>query len=482
MELQKKDKITMNLKVGSKKDLTIENPVVTPGSKKHKRKGLPVTEEFMDLLHQVKQIEEIKVIKHQTTNTWKEWVLYHWNDGFLKPLTIWCIWLFVGTMYFANVDFGGNYYLGFYYSISVGYCVGWGVLTPKYRYTKIFAMFFLFVGALFVLHYVTVLIQLAVAENDNTYEQLKIKKNIERSCTLTGWKGKVYVYLAMHNEKLFIIYVWVLMILLGAFVTVAVDGWTWLDGFYFSVTTMATAGLYGIPKDSPNFLFLLVGLFTAVGVPTMAMAVSNIGLLIMEARAEARVEAIINQEVQITRNELVDILKLKEHNNKLFHKNKCVSCTNGATVPTTPEGSRAASPPSTAESTSGTAGSLEAITIDRNEFLIVSLIRMKIIDIELIHDVLTKFDRVDAGGDGHLTLQMVKSSSKAAHANTTMDATNAAAAAALENQPYIVREFSNRVEVASTDKALSDAASEVDGAVSTSGTLIKDGYQYLEDV
>lgn len=389
------------------------------------------SEAMFAFLTRVKLEEDDRVAKLSRTSNWYDWILYQWSEGFLRPLAIWFVWMFVGTMYFGSVDFGGNYFKGFYYSVNVGYSVGWGVLQLKYRYSKVFAGFYLFLGALFVLHYVAYLIKLAVAESDNVYEQLKIKQNIERSTRFKGWIGAIYVFVVMNSEKLFVIYVWGLFLFVGAFFTVCTIHWPWLDGFYYALTSMSTAGLEGIPRDSPDYLFLATGLLTAFGVPVMGLAVGNIGLLMVEAHEMARAQAIVNQRQGITRDEVSDLLRLKQQ--------QCFAAASTAS-PSAPI-------------------DVGDIVIDKNEFIIASLVRLKVCNAEQIHDLLNKFDRVDQGSKGWVGTSQLR------------------ALASPRKSPLSPWRLSKTKPVQEGDNKSSNNDENTDNS-----RLFKGGYLFLEDV
>ena len=338
----------------------------------------PPSEALFGFLNNVLISEKERIQNLNVRSSWLEWTLYQWKEGFLRPLAIWFAWMLTGTLYFGSVDFGSNYYKGFYYSVNVGYNVGWGVLQLKYRYSKIFAGFYLIMGALFAVQYIAYLIQYAVDDEYNLYQYLRINRNIERSTRLKGWIRSLYVYAAMNSEKLFMIYAWLLLLFFGAFFTVCTVHWPWLDGFYYALTSMSTAGLEGIPPDSPDYLFVITGLMTAVGVPVMAMAIGNIGLLIAESHSVARVEAIVDQKLSITKKELAGILQVKLR------------------------------PPFQSDDDSVTSGG--DVSIDRNEYLLASLVRMKACDIELVYDLLKKFDSIDVAHLGRVALSQVSDS------------------------------------------------------------------------
>jgi hypothetical protein len=193
------------------------------------------------------------------TMTLKEWFIKEWKDGVLQPFIAWLVWLLVGTIFYANVDFNGNYYKGFYFSVNVGYSIGWGVLHEYHQSSKVFSIFFLFIGAVAISRWLAYLISTAIYDKENAFENLDLHRNIELNCKLTGRLKTICVFITIHWGKLFIVYVWVLFLTFGAIFSCLTIGWSATDGVYYSISSMSTGGLNGIPVDSPDYLFLFTG-------------------------------------------------------------------------------------------------------------------------------------------------------------------------------------------------------------------------------
>lgn len=64
-----------------------------------------------------------------------------------------------------------------------------------------------------------------------------------------------------------LIYIVLLILITGTFFYHNVEGWTWLDSFYFSVITLTTVG-YGdfSPQTDPGKVFTMVYIFAGLGI------------------------------------------------------------------------------------------------------------------------------------------------------------------------------------------------------------------------
>ncbi len=72
----------------------------------------------------------------------------------------------------------------------------------------------------------------------------------------------------LKNEELQTLLVIVgLILILGTFFYHNIEGWTWLDSFYFSVITLTTVG-YGdfSPQTDPGKVFTMVYIFCGLGI------------------------------------------------------------------------------------------------------------------------------------------------------------------------------------------------------------------------
>lgn len=282
--------------------------------------------------------------------------VHEWTDGILIYVLSWFLWLFVGTVFYGVHDFEKNFYKGFYYSVNVGYSIGWGVLHDKDDLSKLFSCAYLLVGAIFVSRWLAYLLERAVKDqHNNIHESLIIRKNIAITSGLKGWRLKIYTWLVINHSNVIIIYLWLVYWVFAAIWSCADIGWSAVDGIYYAVSSMSTGGLYGVPADSADHVFLITGIFAATGVPLMGMAVANIATLIVSLRNSAMVEQ-HKSRLHLTREEL-DLLVLFKND----------------------------------------AGKQ---TLDRNEFLLLKLVKRKLLNVKVIAAIYEEFDALNvAGGD-----------------------------------------------------------------------------------
>lgn len=202
----------------------------------------------------------------------------------IRYVFAWVLWLLLGTVVYANINFDGNYAKGFYFSVNIGYSIGWGVFHDRSTRCKVFSILYILMGATFLTRWIAYLIERAVTDTSSIYEKSIIRKNIRKTSRLKGFLLDAYVYIVVNHSKLFMIYLWFVCIFFGTSWSCVVIHWSLIDGLYFSISSMSTAGAWGIPHDSPDYVFAVTGLFAAFSIPIMGIAVGDIASLILESR------------------------------------------------------------------------------------------------------------------------------------------------------------------------------------------------------
>jgi hypothetical protein len=240
----------------------------------------------------------------------------NWISETITYGVAWILWLLMGTLFYANFNFEGNYAKGFYYSVNVGYSIGWGVLNDNSTACKAFSVVYILIGAIFVSRWLVYLIEKTVEESNDSAAHKIIADNIRRTSKLKGILLELFIYIVINNSKLFVIYIWFLFVIFGTLSSCYIIGWSMIDGLYFSISSMSTGGLWGIPYSSPDYVFALVGLFASIGVPVMGMAMGNTAALIVEAKVffAAEEEEEYRKWINIPKDD-VDLLKLLNHEN-----------------------------------------------------------------------------------------------------------------------------------------------------------------------
>ena len=196
------------------------------------------------------------------------------------------LWLLIGTVFYAEHDFGRSYAKGFYYAVNVGYSIGFGVL--KLRGSRedrnesyAFSVFYVLCGALAMLNSIMSIFQdaLKIPSKKMWYSSFYGQQLIDPN---RSWKEKLLRYALDRLDKFQPILVWLIYVSWGTAWSCGMFRWNFIEGLYFAVSSLSTGGLLGIPEDSDELCFFIVGCFCCTGIPFMGMALSSVTALLLE--------------------------------------------------------------------------------------------------------------------------------------------------------------------------------------------------------
>lgn len=307
---------------------------------------------------------------------------------------LWIVWLTVGTFFYASANFDGDYAKGFYMAVNVGYSIGWGNLTDQTDLSKCFSIVYLLIGAVFLSNCIVLLVEKTIRESDNYLENKIVADHIRSSSKLKGIVLDIYVFIVLNNPKLLMIYTCFIYVMFGAFWSCVAIKWSMVDGVYFAVSSLSTGGLLGVPHTSNDHVWATVGIFAALGVPIMAMAVGNVASLMFEAK---------KQQEQLEIGEGEDALRLSKAESQLLF---ILNADASATVRT---------------------------PIDSNKFLLMQLVRSKRVSVAHLRKLRAQFSRLDTEGVGSVPLGDIMAHQALEH----LDGVQHRAAMRGETAPYV---------------------------------------------
>ena len=205
----------------------------------------------------------------------------------------WSIWMLVGLLFY-KYDFDITWEVALYQTVSIGYNVGWGFPSERNDGAKIFSCFYLFIGEAATTAFIQYLIERAMA-NRKTWIADALAESKLASTSLAEW---CRAHIAFYREKYAVIVLWIsLNFACGIYSCYAV-GWNGIQGFYFAISVLGTGGLWPIPPDSPNSLFLGIAFFELFGAPFTAVVMGIIAEQVISTCFDTDdAEAIIHEPV-----------------------------------------------------------------------------------------------------------------------------------------------------------------------------------------
>jgi len=191
------------------------------------------------------------------------------------------IFLLVGTSFYA-VSEGYGWSKGHFYAVNVGLNIGWNWDEEESDGSKTFSIFYFLTGY-------TALALFVVFIGEQTYSGERRRKALVRHLECVELQREVEEGLAQpesffqaclrvfrqHAIPLHLVVVFLLYVAVGViWSTLVVEEFSVLDGFYFILSSLSAGGMYSLPDDSPEYLYGVTGIFTAIGIPFMALTFS----------------------------------------------------------------------------------------------------------------------------------------------------------------------------------------------------------------
>lgn len=202
---------------------------------------------------------------------WEEYKTYVFFSS------LWLVWLFVGTVFYTH-ELDISWSQGFYMAVNVGYSIGWGDIPETGELqSQWFSTLYVLMGASFVGTALGYFAQHIVDARDNWYEIEVLKKAYEASVVefKFNYFTRVKLFINYEFDKLKGIFLWCCFVFVGTSCAWSLNDWTFINALYFSISSMSTGGLYSLPADSPNWYYGMTGLFAAIGVPVMGVAMAT---------------------------------------------------------------------------------------------------------------------------------------------------------------------------------------------------------------
>lgn len=242
----------------------------------------------------------VESVNHAQTNQHKEELsssnfCIYWRSRFHELLNqsfeiyfivIGVVWLVAGTTFY-HLQLHLAVPKAFYMAINVGYSIGWGDIKED-QMSKLFSIFQVLIGSSFVAAALGFFAQ-NVVENRNNWYTAELSHEAYKAKMVRLEEQHNYVmltisWLTFNSVKLLPVFLWIIFILgasFSAYFLLEGEGVTVIDAVYFALSSLSTGGLQALPENSPDWMYGMTGVYVAVGVPVMAVAIATLaGFLI----------------------------------------------------------------------------------------------------------------------------------------------------------------------------------------------------------
>lgn len=245
-----------------------------------------------------------------------EFVRLYW-----KPLLLWAIWLVVGTIFYAIQNENG-WVLGFYMAVDVGYSIGWGYPSEISDNNMVFSIFYILGGASLVAASLSAFAQGCISSSKSWHVTILKDEEIKNSDIFSRSR----YWIISHQQNLLPIAFWLIWVGILAIYTCNKIGWSVVQGIYCAVSSYSTAGTWPIPLNASDETYLMVGCFSAIGVPLMAWAMGHLASLLIDFGDPDALKKAIHAPVSESELQLLKKLGLEDGDGRIEKSEYILLC------------------------------------------------------------------------------------------------------------------------------------------------------------
>mmetsp|Transcript_1038 Transcript_1038/g.1679 ORF Transcript_1038/g.1679 Transcript_1038/m.1679 type:complete len:915 (-) Transcript_1038:217-2961(-) len=210
-------------------------------------------------------------------SSWCIWLIRMFVENpYWRLCFAWCTWLFAGALFYTfhgGMNGQNSFLKGIYTSISVGVGMFW--MTLKYdTIRKVYTIMHMLLGTVAMASMRATVAQFLVESKHDWYVDAVRRQRVAETVLSQGVRQYILAWLDYYGPKGKVHIAFLCFVVIGVVWSCAAVGWSFVDGLYFSLSAMASGGLYSIPADSPDWMYGIVGLYVTMGVPVMAVSFS----------------------------------------------------------------------------------------------------------------------------------------------------------------------------------------------------------------
>mmetsp|Transcript_57404 Transcript_57404/g.171224 ORF Transcript_57404/g.171224 Transcript_57404/m.171224 type:complete len:383 (-) Transcript_57404:192-1340(-) len=196
---------------------------------------------------------------------------------------------------------------GFYQAVNIGYSIGYGFPREPKAQNWWFSSAYVVVGASFVGVALGFFADKIVEDSAEWFSRVMEKEQYEADTAPDKpFHTRLRAMVRGNKTLLRPIGLWLCWVaVMIAYSMIAVK-WPFSAAQYFAISTCSTGGHMPIPDESPQWLFGVTGVFAAIGVPLMGVAMASLGSLFMDRQDDlGETQKMIQEDV--TAEELLDL-------------------------------------------------------------------------------------------------------------------------------------------------------------------------------
>ena len=173
------------------------------------------------------------------------------SKAYFKRVVLWVIWLCAGCIFYT-VDLDISFSKGLYYSVLVGYNIGWNFEEDYHPITEYYSIAHMIVGVCAVTILLEEYIQNILNTDTHWYQSVLDK---EKYTGAVGISSRVKHGIMMHKYTFIPTFIWVGVLVGGSIIAYVNTEWSAADSCFFTISTLFAGGFATVPDDFSNFQY-----------------------------------------------------------------------------------------------------------------------------------------------------------------------------------------------------------------------------------
>lgn len=240
-------------------------------------------------------------------------------------LVLWILWLLFGTLWYTYAgDLG--YAQGFYQAVNIGYSIGFGYPYEEKGEYLWFSSVYVIIGASFVAVALGFFGDKIGEDYGSWFTQQKEHLKYESAKKDMKYWKQVKYWFNENSESVRPVILWLVWIGIMIAYSMIELGWSFTEAQYFAISTCSTGGHWPIDETADDWLFVVTGIFAALGVPLMAIAMASIGRGLVNFGDIESTKATILEDITAEELAMMTSLGLEDGNFKIERAEFIILC------------------------------------------------------------------------------------------------------------------------------------------------------------
>jgi hypothetical protein len=177
------------------------------------------------------------------------------SNPYFKRTFLWVIWLCAGCIFYS-VDLDISFSKGIYYSVLVGYTIGWNFEEDYHPITEYYSIAHMVVGVCAVTILLEEYIQNILNTDTHWYQAVLNREKYKEAVDIVS---RIKHGLILHKYTFIPVFIWMGVLTGGSVMAYIYTEWSAVDSCFFTISTLFAGGFASVPENFSNFQYFCGG-------------------------------------------------------------------------------------------------------------------------------------------------------------------------------------------------------------------------------